>query len=96
MFVLSKNNNSKDKCITHLATKMIVPNTTINTNLEDIEVLSKIMNIDKFYVFTIIICDTFEYELEQFKEHTHIKHIKVGSTYFINNFLNNKDKTVDF
>jgi hypothetical protein len=75
---------------------MVIPNFTINNHIYDIKGMSKYLNLNKLFIFTIIICDSFKYEIEEAEESTHIKHIKVGSSFFINNFLNSKDNTIDF
>lgn len=45
------------------------------------------MNLKKFYIFSIIISETFEYDITEIKYPCEIKYIEIGLVYFVQNFL---------
>lgn len=87
IFLLSINNNSKNKDITHLITKMVVLNNSVENNLMNMAKLANDMNLDTFYIFSIIICDTFKYKVREVEYPCKVKYIEVGLRFFIENFL---------
>ena len=89
MFLLTMNNNSQNKDLTHLTTKMVTVNNLIENNLSNIAAVSKHMNLDTLYIFSIIIDDTFEYEMLELEAPSKIKYVEIGVKFFIENFLEN-------
>lgn len=87
------NNNSKNKDVTHLATKMAVVKTTIANDLIYISNLLKTMELNSLFIIEIIIDDTFECEIFQLEQGSQTKYIKVGLRYFVGNFLQNPNNT---
>jgi hypothetical protein len=83
------NNNSQNKDLTHLTTKMVTVNNLIENNLSNIAAVSKHMNLDTLYIFSIIIDDTFEYEMLELEAPSKIKYVEIGVKFFIENFLEN-------
>lgn len=96
MFLLTINNNSFKKEVTHLCTKMVILNDNIENNLTNISNLCSHVNIDRLFIFSIVISDTFEYEVTEIDSPSHIKYIEIGSTFFINNILESSDPEIDF
>lgn len=94
MFLLTINNNSKDKHLTHLVAKMVVLNNTIENNLLNIAKYSSNMNLDTFYIFSIVISDSFEYKVTEVDYPCKVKYIEVGLRFFVENFL--ESDNVDF
>jgi hypothetical protein len=84
-------NNNKDLNVNgrmSVISKCATLNQDINTDLETIHRISKAMNIEKFYIFSIVICDELEYEVTHIDN---IKYINIGFRYFIDNILGNPD-----
>lgn len=88
------NNNSKNKDITHLATKMTMLNNTIENDLAYISAISAAMQLDRLYIIEISMDNLFECEIYELEQQSNVKYIKIGLKFFLENFLenpNNKD-----
>jgi hypothetical protein len=85
------NNNSKNKDINHLATKMAVVNDTINNDLIFISNMLNSMELDVLYIISINIDDSLEYEIMELEHQSNVKYINVGLRFFVDNFLQNSE-----
>lgn len=85
------NNNSKNKDINHLATKMAVVNDTINNDLIFISNMLNAMELDVLYIISINIDDSLEYEIMELEHQSNVKYINVGLRFFVDNFLQNSE-----
>jgi hypothetical protein len=75
---------------------MVVLKNDINIDLFHVSELSDQMNVSQLNLIDIKISDTFEYKVHKVEGPSDIKHIEVGSTYFINYFLNNSNSNTSF
>nr|QJQ35219.1 hypothetical protein [Fusarium ramigenum]QTK22401.1 hypothetical protein [Fusarium oxysporum f. sp. albedinis]SNU76834.1 TPA: hypothetical protein [Fusarium oxysporum f. sp. lycopersici]SNU77058.1 TPA: hypothetical protein [Fusarium oxysporum f. sp. cucumerinum]SNU77665.1 TPA: hypothetical protein [Fusarium oxysporum f. sp. niveum]SNU77835.1 TPA: hypothetical protein [Fusarium oxysporum]SNU78072.1 TPA: hypothetical protein [Fusarium oxysporum PHW808] len=91
MFLLTINNNSKNKDLTHLVAKMAVLNNPVENNLLNIAKYSSDMNLDTFYIFSIVIDDSFECKITEVDYPCKVKYIEVGISFFIENFLGSEN-----
>nr|QJQ35516.1 hypothetical protein [Fusarium begoniae] len=91
MFLLTINNNSKNRELTHLVAKMVVLNNPIETNLFNIAKLSSDINLDTFYIFSIVIDDSFECRVTEVDYPCKVKYIEVGISFFIDKFLGSEN-----
>lgn len=71
---------------------MTILNNSIECDLWNISKLSEYMNIDKFYIFSIVIDETFECKVTETEQ---VKYVEVGFKYFIENYLENSNN-IDF
>jgi len=85
------NNNSKNKDINHIATKMVVMNDTINNDLIYISNMLNAMELDTLYIISISIDDSLEYEIFELEHESNVKYINVGLRFFVENFLQNSE-----
>jgi len=83
------NNNSKNKDITHLATKMVVLNNRLESDLWSVANLANQMNLDTFYIFSIVMSEDFESKITEVEYPCKVKYIEVGINVFIESFLQN-------
>jgi len=84
------NNNSNNKDLTHLTTKMTILNNSIECDLWNISKFLNYMNIDKLYIFSIVIDKTMEYKVVETEQ---VKYIEVGFKYFMENYLEGPNST---
>lgn len=89
------NNNSKDKHITHLATKMAVVKTTIDNDLIYISNTMNSMELDELFIVEINVRNSVECNIFELEHRSRIKYIKVGLEIFIENFLGSSSQ-IDF
>lgn len=89
MFLLTINNNSKNKDITHLTTKMVVLNNPIENTLQNVANLSSCVKLDMFYIISIVMCDKLQYEIKEVISPCNVKYIEVGLKFFVENYLEN-------
>jgi len=83
------NNNSKNRDITHLATKMTMLNNTIENDLGYISTISAAMELDRLYIIEITIDNSFECEVYELEQQSKVKYIKMGLRFFLENYLEN-------
>nr|YP_010303547.1 hypothetical protein MRV25_mgp17 [Purpureocillium takamizusanense]UNI92576.1 hypothetical protein [Purpureocillium takamizusanense] len=69
---------------------MTILNNSIECDLWNVSKLSKSMNIDKFYIFSIVIDETFECKVTETEQ---VKYVEIGFKYFIENYLENSNNT---
>ena len=89
IFLLTINNNSKSKEITHLTTKMAVINDSVENTLSNIAQGSGLMNLDSLNIYYIIPDENLEFEYLQIDNPSKIVYIEVGIKYFMENVLDN-------
>jgi hypothetical protein len=80
------NNNSTNKDITPLSTKMVIINNTIENDLVYMSNMLNIMNLDVLYIFYIVADDSIEYEIFEHEHYSKIKYIEIGLRFFMKNF----------
>lgn len=80
------NNNSTNKDITPLSTKMVIINNTIENDLVYMSNMLNIMNLDVLCIFYIVADDSIEYEIFEHERYSKIKYIKIGLRFFMKNF----------
>ncbi len=85
------NNNSKNKDVTHLTTKMVIVNNSIENTLSNIAAASKCMNIDTMYIFSIVLDDTLKCEVLELEYPCKIKYMEIGIKFFMERILDNRD-----
>jgi len=90
IFLLTVNNNSKNKELTHLTTKMVVVNNSVENSLSNIAELSGYMGLDQLYVFCIDMNETSEYKVAEVGQ---VKYIELSVKLFANNYLDNPNNT---
>lgn len=73
---------------------MVVLNNTIESNLFNIAKFSSDMNLDTFYIFSIVVDDSFELKITEVDHPCKVKYIEVGVSFFVENFL--KSENVNF
>lgn len=67
---------------------MIVPNERIENNLFQVSNLLSSMNLDKLYIFSIIVDDNFTIKIIELEQSSNVLYIEIGISYFIEEFLN--------
>lgn len=67
---------------------MVIPNNIINSNLVQISILLEVMQLDKLYIYSIILDEQFEYTVTEVEQ---VKYIEVGFKFFMKNFLENPE-----
>lgn len=66
---------------------MVVVNNHIENNLFNIAKSSSDMNLDTFYIFSIVVDDSFECKVTEVEHPCKVKYIEVSVSFFIENFL---------
>lgn len=67
---------------------MLIPKDIINSNLVQISNLLDVMELDKLYIYSIILDEQFEYEVTEVEQ---VKYIEVGFKFFMENLLENPE-----
>jgi hypothetical protein len=70
---------------------MVVLNNTIESNLFNIAKFSSDMNLDTFYIFSIVVDDSFELKITEVDHPCKVKYIEVGVSFFVENFLQSEN-----
>jgi len=70
---------------------MVVFNNTVENDLVNISNLLNTMNLETWYIFSIIMDDSFECIIYELEPNSNIKYIEIGLKFFIENFLENPD-----
>lgn len=91
MFLLTINYNSKNKDITHLTTKMVILNNSVENSLSNVANLSCYMGLDSLYVISIVMSEEFQYEIKEVESSCNVKYIEVGIRYFVEHYLENQN-----
>lgn len=67
---------------------MVVPNERIENDLSQISNLLDNMNLDKLYIFSIIVDDKFNCNIIELEQGSNVIYIEIGIHSFIEGFLN--------
>jgi hypothetical protein len=70
---------------------MVMINSTIETNLQNISNLANTMNIKNFYIFSIVACETLEFEITSVQEPCNVHYVEIGLKYFVEKYLPNPE-----
>lgn len=89
-FVLTLNNNSKNKELTHLTTKMTVINHPIENSFLNIANLSSSMNIEELFIFSLNL-NTIETKVIRTDFPNKIVYIEMSINSFIEDILQNEE-----
>nr|YP_010526683.1 hypothetical protein OOD12_mgp16 [Pleurocordyceps sinensis]UXR11751.1 hypothetical protein [Pleurocordyceps sinensis] len=68
---------------------MVIVNSTIKNNLNNISKLLTYVNIDTLYIVTIILDEEFKFEATKIEEPSKVLHIEMGLIFFMERFLRN-------
>jgi hypothetical protein len=72
---------------------MAVINNTLENDIMNISNLLNVVGIEKLYIISISIDDTFDYKVYETNEKCNVKLIEVSLKFFMCNFLDNPDNT---
>lgn len=89
--MLAVNKNSPNMDLTHLSTKLVVLNNSVENDLENMANIASSLNMTDLNIISIVLSDSFESNVVQIKSPSNINYIEVGLTSFLEDYLENPD-----